>query len=198
MAALVTLMLHLLIAVPVLLHPFESQRPRPSAESPLVFAGSLAPEKRVRGPQSSPRWVTAVEPSAAIIDGLTPPPHVEIPDDVSPPAGPVPDFIRCIGIITGRIQGAWLLPSVPRSHDFHCRVRLHEDAAGIVSEVELWECDDDPQLRESLLKAIRASAPWPVLQVDSQPEHVLTLDFAAYASLAAGRRSSVEPSASLP
>jgi hypothetical protein len=103
-----------------------------------------------------------------------------------------------MGIITARIQGAWSLPGGPRDRDFHCSVRLHEDDAGVLREVELWQCDDDPELQASLLKAIRASTPLPPIKGDSHPAHDLTLEFAAYASLSGGRRSSVEPSASMP
>jgi hypothetical protein len=196
LAALVTILLHLVIAVPMLVHTGTSS-PRSSVASPLVFVGLLAPEEGVRRPQSMPRWFALSPPSSADIDDIALPSHVEVPDEVAEPAGPVPDFVRRIGIITAQIQGAWSLPAIRQTRDFHCQVRLREDEAGVLRAIELRPCDDDPELRESLLKAIRASAP-PPLEGDSQPIRELTLSFAAYASLTAGRRSSVEPSATMP
>ena len=108
---------------------------------------------------------------------MTLPPQVEVVDEVPASVVPVPNFVRRIGVITARIQGSWSLPGVPRSRDFHCRVRLHADDAGVLREVELWQCDDDPELRASLLKAIRASSPLPPLEGNAQPAHDLTLGF---------------------
>ena len=197
-AVVVTLAAHLMIAIQLLAHLGHSPRPRSSANSPLVFAGLLAPEQEARGPRSNLRWVAATPPSATVFGDIAAPPEVEIPQEAPPPVGPVPDFIRRIGVITARIHGAWSLPGAPRSRDFHCRVRLREDEAGVLREVELWQCDDDPELRASLLKAIRASSPLPTFEANPEAARDLTLDFAAYASLSAGRRSSVEPSASMP
>jgi hypothetical protein len=197
-AVLVTLALHLVIAVPLLVRPGHSRLQRSSPDSRLVFGGLLAPAETVRRDQSTPRWVATPPPSLAGIYDLPVPTPVEVADEAADTALPAPDFVRRIGIITARIQSAWSLPGVRPSRDFHCRVRLREDEGGGVREIELWQCDDDPELRESLLKAIHAAAPLPPLAGDHQPAHDLILDFAAYASLSAGRRSSVEPSASMP
>ncbi len=124
-------------------------------------------------------------------------PQLEAADE-SAAEVPAPGFVHRIAEITARIQRAWLLPDVRRIRNFHCRIRLDQDEAGALRPIALQECDDDAELRASLLKSIRAAAPLPVLEADPRGERGLTLDFDAFATLTAGRRSSVQPSASVP
>ncbi len=194
---LVTLLLHFVFVV-FLLGNDSGYRHQSSVDPRLVFAGLVAPERAEGRTQSMPRIVATTPPSSEGIDQMIPTPHLEVADVVPETITPIPDFVRRIGVITARIQGAWSISGMRRNRDFHCRVRLRQDGAGVVREVELWECDDDQELQASLLKAIRASSPLPPLDGDSQSEQDLTLDVSAYASLTAGRRSSVEPSASMP
>lgn len=72
-------------------------------------------------------------------------------------------YIRRMSQITARIQGAWALPPTRLTTDFHCRIRIRQDAGDTASEVEFESCDNDGTLRASLLKAIDHVGPVPAL-----------------------------------
>jgi hypothetical protein len=110
-----------------------------------------------------------------------------------------PPFVRRLGELTARIQGAWLVPPGAVNDDFHCRVRIRQDIGGAVRDVTFDACDDNAVLRASLLRAIRTAGPLPALgAAASAADQGVTLEFAAFANLLGGRRTSVEPGAALP
>jgi hypothetical protein len=71
-------------------------------------------------------------------------------------------FGRYMGQISARIERAWLRPrSSIGAERFFCRVRIEQDTAGGVREVDLAQCNGDMRWQLSLVRAIQSASPLP-------------------------------------
>jgi hypothetical protein len=216
-AALLALAMHAFVLAPLLLGvsghdgAADARTPRDmSSATPLVFAGLVPPGvalHRLAPPHTS--FVSRPSTDAFVAPqmlGRGRMPHVDLPDEdaqrAPAPASQVPVVVRRIGEITARIQGAWVQPvaqrAAPGAGEFHCRVRILQDEGGTLRALNVQQCDADEALRASVLKAIRASAPLPTRDDAENGAWDLTLEFTSYAPISVGRRSRVEPAASMP
>jgi hypothetical protein len=214
-AALASLALHGLLLAPALVgHPADrTQRAhRVASDTPAPSLTAFILNDRT---PAAAQAAASLQPDAALIAEVP----IELPTDPTPdlaepaadPHDPDPTadasqettdrtvtYIRRMSQITARIQGAWTLPPTRLATDFHCRIRIRQDAGEAVSEVEFESCDSDGTLRASLLKAIDHLGSMPALSEKSVGTQDVTLDVTAFAAPSSGRRTSVEPGASFP
>ena len=118
--------------------------------------------------------------------------HVE-PALVQADSNGVPAYVTYMGQVTARIQRLWALPRAARAAEFHCRVRIRRGPGGEVRDLILAPCDTDPDLKASVLAAIRRAAPLPEHPDPQSSAEMLSLDFAVFAAAAQGSSSSVQP-----
>ena len=212
-AALLVLTLHLLVFMPLVLGPSGSATARggihsgdaPASATPLVLAVQVQrsqSESRLARLQGTLAIHSVAEASRAAVrqPSFLVAPSVLLPEQAAEQElpDPVPAAVRRIGEITARLQAAWVLPPRSATTNFRCRVRIRQDEAGALSGIELQHCDDDPELRASLIAAVRAASPLPTRDNLEHSGWDLTLEFKSSATSPTGRRSSVEPSASVP
>lgn len=66
------------------------------------------------------------------------------------------------GQIRARIERAWLRPREPIGEDkFACRVLIRQSAQGVISEIEVQQCNGSDRWQRSLTDAIFAASPLP-------------------------------------
>jgi hypothetical protein len=216
-AAVASLALHSLILAPVLMGR-PAHRTRQAHVQAGGGTGTPLTAVILNAPAPMPSPAASFEPDAAITqvpiewpaDLVTDQVEPATSDPASDPSDTTPDaaqgtadrsgtYVQRMSQITSRIQGAWTLPPTRLATDFHCRIRIRQDAGGSVSEVEFEHCDADGMLRASLLKAIDHLGSMPTLAEDSVGRQGgVTLDVTAFAAPSSGRRTSVEPGTSIP
>ena len=210
-AASASLALHSLVLAPVLVgrpaHRMQHAHAHASGAPLTAFIlNDRAPgaAAMATSPQPDPLLaeVPIESPTVPMADLAEPATDPEEPDPTADASREAADrtgtYIRRMSQITARIQGAWTLPPTRLATDFHCRIRIRQDAGDTASEVEFESCDDDGTLRASLLKAIDHLGSLPALSEKGVGTRDVTLDVTAFAAPSSGRRTSVEPGASLP
>src|SRR5687767_7782514 len=91
-------------------------------------------------------------------------------------------FGRYTSQIDARIQRAWRKPRSPVNERspgdaFECQVRIAQDAAGNVTEIELMQCEGTTEWQMSLVRAIQRASPLPAPPSPTVFSNVLTLSF---------------------
>lgn len=104
----------------------------------------------------------------------------------------IPWYVRYVGQLTASVQSAWTPPASTASSSFHCRVVLHRPKDGDAHQVSLQDCDPDPAVQASVLRAVRDAMPLASSPGLEAPADVM-LELSAFAAGADGRRTSVQP-----
>jgi len=103
---------------------------------------------------------------------------------------------RYLGQIDARIERAWLKPRTPLDSDaFRCEVRVEQDAAGNVLEIELEQCGNDGRWQQSLVSAIQSASPLPAPPDPSVFRKSLRLSFIGHPWSAQKSAEEYEPPA---
>jgi hypothetical protein len=115
-------------------------------------------------------------------------------DDSSTDPGPLGLYV---GQIDARIQRAWIRPRDPvKDGVFSCRVRIEQDAAGVVREITLERCNGNMRWQLSLVHAIQQASPLPAPPDPKVFQKLLQLDFQAQTYSSNVTQELYEPSSS--
>lgn len=161
--------------------PSESQE---SPEEDISSAGSAESDLMIQVASSDPAPLLAPEQFESD----------EVDEDASAKAGDPAIQSKLFGSYTSqidaRIQRAWQKPRTPiwaadkNSKDglrektfFSCQARISQDIHGSVTEVELLDCDRDPEWQMSLVNAIQRASPLPAPPSPTVFTNTLTLYF---------------------
>jgi hypothetical protein len=151
----VTVALHLLIVAPLL--PGSAHQHRVSHALGSVSSADVEPTLQASILEESSLALVPPPPTMAVtirtpeLPYLVPPPDLLEAPAEKKPSNPSIDAAgssalagRYLGQIDARIERAWLKPRTPLDSDaFRCEVRIEQDTAGNVLEIELEECGND-------------------------------------------------------
>ena len=195
-AAITSVLLHLGALTPVI---WAGARQQPSFYPPAAIGASRAG----RTDEIALQWVTLNETATAHSDRISTPVFsrpeltpialtvkfpqlaadlLEEPSQVASPIVANESVLRGLYIrqINARIDRAWLRPRSPIADvQFHCQVRVEQDAAGNVTEVVLERCNGSPRWQLSLVHAIESASPLPAPSDPSVFAHAIHMSFAA-------------------
>lgn len=215
--ALASLVLHLLVMVPVLMgcgtsarqqlvvsNPSENPSDDSGSSMTLALIDDSDPNAKDPGDRSRPQF--AGSPPLIPVSLTAPPPKLDSPadDDTDTDQNNVAGsslsdpglrllFGRYMTQITARIDRAWMRPRTPiDTAYFACRVRITQDHAGVVQEIELVKCNGNPRWQTSLVRAIQSASPLPAPpDADLFSSH-LTLDLQSAAFTPGGMADQFE------
>jgi hypothetical protein len=101
---------------------------------------------------------------------------------------------RYLGQINARIDRAWRRPRSSLGDAlFQCSVKISQDRAGTVLEIELQNCTDDAKWQQSLAQAIQSASPLPAPPDPAIFADDLTLSFSAVAYRPGANLQDYEP-----
>lgn len=204
LAVVVTLLVHLILATPLVLGTAEHRKRTADGVGTTAYAsrGDLvesmvlldlsalsASESESPAPPLASEGITPAQLELMLASSEPqPPPELKTEDfedsettseAAGDPAGNAALFGRYMGQIVARIERAWMRPrSAIEGGRFECRTRITQDDRGNVQSIEIQDCSSDDAWRNSLTTAIKRASP---LSAPPEPwlfTRTLTLMFA--------------------
>jgi hypothetical protein len=180
-----TVLVHLLLATPMVLGMAESRKRTPDGDGTVASASRGDQYERMMLLDLSAMSASEADetPTPIESEGITPEkfelvlassdpqPAPELKpeefeesetsqDAVGDPTGNVALFGRYLGQVAARIERAWMRPrSVIDGGFFECQVRISQDPRGNVLAIALQSCSEDETWRKSLTSAILRASP---------------------------------------
>jgi hypothetical protein len=203
--AVVTAALHLLIVAPLL--PGSAHQHRVSHAMGSASSTDVEPTLQASIIEELPLALVPPPPTTAVTLHVPELPQLVPPQDLleslaeKKPSNPNIDAAgssalagRYLGQIDARIERAWLKPRTPLdSGAFRCEVRVEQDTAGNVLEIELEQCGNDGRWQQSLVRAIQSASPLPAPPVPGVFRKSLHLSFTGHPWSAQGSAQGYEP-----
>jgi hypothetical protein len=98
------------------------------------------------------------------------------------------------GQIRARIERLWLRPRTALADpQFHCRVKIRQDASGTVRAVTLQDCEGTQDWLDSMIRAVKASSPLPAPPDPAVFADTLEMSFHAFTFTEGSSEEGFEP-----